>query len=116
MARKKLERVPDLEKAKTRAAGAKSISPTLDLGNGITLAEYETVIDSTDAKVSAYNTQLSIVDDLYNGCVDQIRILRDWNEKVLLGVKSKFGADSSEYEMAGGVRKSERKKPRKSPK
>ena len=116
MARKKLERVRDLEKAKTRAAGVRSISPTLDLGNGATLVAYEAVIDSADAKVSAYNTQLSIVDDLYNGCIEELQILRDWNEKILLGVKSKFGADSSEYEMAGGVRKSERKKPRKSPK
>ena len=52
MARKKLERVPDLEKAKTRAAGAKSISPTLDLGNGTTLVAYQAVIDSETLKLA----------------------------------------------------------------
>ena len=116
MARRKLERVRDFEKAKTRVAGVKSISPTLDLGNGITVVGYEAVIDSVDTKISAYNTHLSIVDDLYNGCIAELQILKDWNEKILLGVKSKFGANSSEYEMAGGVRKSERKKPKKSTK
>jgi hypothetical protein len=34
---------------------------------------------------------------------------------MLNGVASKFGTDSSQYEMAGGVRKSERKKPNRNP-
>jgi hypothetical protein len=32
---------------------------------------------------------------------------------MLAGVVSKYGRDSNEYEMAGGVRTSERKKPKK---
>ncbi len=37
--------------------------------------------------------------------------LKDWNGRMLAGVGSEFGKDSPEYEAAGGVRKSERKKP-----
>jgi hypothetical protein len=36
MARKKLTKVPDLDKGRTRLASIKSIETALDLGNGIT--------------------------------------------------------------------------------
>ena len=39
--------------------------------------------------------------------------LSDWNRRVLSAVEAQFCADSSEYEMVGGTRKSERKKPSK---
>jgi len=111
MGRKKLERVPALDKARTRLAGTKSISPDLDLGNGLTNASYEEQIVLTEKSVSRYNTSLSTTDDLYNDAQAQIKKLNDWNSRILIGVASKFTTDSSEYEMAGGVRKSERKKP-----
>jgi hypothetical protein len=65
-----------------------------------------------ETKLQAYNTVLSTIDDLYNGCIGQISVLKDWHERVLSGVAPKFGKKSSQYKMAGGVRKSERKKPR----
>ena len=37
--------------------------------------------------------------------------MRTWTSRALDGVKFKYGSDSSQYEMAGGVRQSERKKP-----
>lgn len=37
--------------------------------------------------------------------------LKDLSERVLLGVATRYGKDSDEYEMAGGIRKSERKRP-----
>ena len=57
-----------------------------------------------------YNTALSTIDDLYSICIAQIDVIRDWNERVLTGVATKYGKNSSQYEMAGGKRKSERKK------
>ena len=111
MARKKLVRVPDLEKGRTRLASIKSIDAALDLGNGITAAGYGTQLDLCGAKLSKYNTALSTIDDLYNDCIAQIDVVKDWNERVLNGVASKYGKNSSQYEMAGGVKKDERKKP-----
>jgi hypothetical protein len=61
-------------------------------------------------KLATYNTALSTIDDLYNECIAQIDVVRDWNDRVLTGVATKFGKNSSQYEMAGGVKKSERKK------
>jgi hypothetical protein len=48
---------------------------------------------------------------LYNKFQAEITKLKDWNERMLAGVATAYGKDSSEYEQAGGVRKSERKKP-----
>lgn len=109
MARRKLGRVLDLEKGKKRLAAVKSIDPALDLGNGIEVLKYETEVTKMDTKLQAYNTALSTVDGLYNECVAQRDVLKDWNERVLTGVATKYGKNSSEYEMAGGVKKSERK-------
>lgn len=111
MARKKLVRVIELDKARTRLAAVKSIDPVLDFGNEITLALYETEITNLNEKLNLYNTALSTVDDLYNATTAQITVVNDLSERVLIGVANKYGKNSSEYEMAGGVRKSERKKP-----
>jgi hypothetical protein len=111
MARKKMVRLLDLDKGKTRLSAIKSIDEKLDLANGITAANYETQINLYAAKVDKYNTTLSTIDDLYNECMEQKVVLKDWNERVLTGVATKFGKKSSQYEMAGGVKKTERKKP-----
>lgn len=111
MARRKLARVLDLEKGRTRLAAVKSISAELDLGNDITAPNYETEINLLSTKLNTYNTALSTIDDLYNECIAQIDVLKDWNERILTGVATKYGKNSSQYEMAGGKKKSERKKP-----
>lgn len=116
MARKKLVRVLDLEKGTTRLAAVKSIDTALDLGNGINVANYETQVNLLSTKLSAYNTALSTIDDLYNACISQIDVVKDWNERILTGVATKYGKNSSQYEMAGGKKKSERKKPTPKPK
>jgi uncharacterized protein YukE len=116
MARKKLVRVLVLEKGITRLSAIKSIDQTLDLSNGITVANYETEVNDLTTKLSTYNTALSTIDDLYNVCIAQIEVLKDWNERMLTGVATKYGKNSSQYEMAGGRKKSERKKPIAKPK
>jgi uncharacterized protein YukE len=100
-------------KAKTRLAGLKSIDPALDLGNGMTNAAFEAVIKQTDDSVDDYNTTLSSLDDKLNTIKGNELTLTDWYERMLLGVGTRYGKNSTEYEMAGGTRKSERKKPRK---
>ena len=110
MARRKLARVIDLEKGNTRLAAVKSINGALDLGSGITLGNYETQLNALATKLSAYNTALSTIDSLYNDCIAQIEVIKDWNERVLTGVATMYGKNSTEYEMAGGRKKSERKK------
>ena len=113
MGRRKLERNPTLDKANARQAGIKSIDPKLDLGKGLTMDNYTAQIKATSDSVNDYNTTLSTVDEKYNRFKAEVAKLRDWNERMLSGVGSAYGKDSSEYEKAGGVRKSEKKKPKR---
>ena len=113
MARKKLVRVPTLDKANARISGIKSIDPALDLNDGLTVDNYQLQIKKTKDRIDEYNTTLSTIDDLYNESLAEIELLKDWNERILNGVASKYGTNSSQYEMAGGVRKSERKRPKR---
>ncbi|NJL36271.1 MAG: hypothetical protein HC899_05550 [Leptolyngbyaceae cyanobacterium SM1_4_3] len=99
-----------VEQAERRIAGLESINATLDLGNGLTLSTFEEMIEEAKEKLRAYNTILSSVDVAYNQTLEADRALQELSERVLLGVASKYGKDSHEYEMAGGVRKSERKR------
>lgn len=96
-----------------RATGIKSFAPTLDLGNGTTMTGYEAAIKKLADSIDDYNSTLSLLDGKLNTIVEDERILQDWNERMLSGVGSRYGKDSDEYEMAGGTRKSERRKPSK---
>ena len=112
MARRKLNRVLDLEKGKSRLAGLKSIKKDLDFGDNLSVVGYETQLSLLETNLKTYNQALSTIDDLYNKCIAQIDVVKDYSERMLSGVALKYGKESSEYEMAGGTRKSERKKPK----
>jgi hypothetical protein len=51
------------------------------------------------------------MDDSSNRFDAQENLMADWNRRVLSAVEAQYGPDSSEYEMVGGTRKSERKRP-----
>jgi len=99
-----------LEKAERRAASLQSINANLDLGNGLTLEEFMKQIQGLRSKVNHYNTLLSSIDEAYNDLTNAEKALADIHERMLAGVAAKYGRDSNEYEMAGGKRKSERKR------
>ena len=99
-----------MEAAKIRAASLESIDKALDLGNGLTLASYNGAIATTEGQLNTYNTKLSELDDLLNRLQAGEKALADLTERMLAGVGSKFGKNSSEYEKAGGKRKSEIKR------
>jgi hypothetical protein len=99
-----------LDKASQRADGLKTIDPALDLG-GVTLAEFNTRIGKLTADISAYNVLMTQLDVMTNDLKAQEKTLSEYSNRMLSGVATRFGKDSNEYEAAGGVRKSERKKP-----
>lgn len=100
-----------LAKAVARAAGIKSIDGALDLGGGLTLAAFNTAIANAQTTLADYNQALATVDDKLNVHNAAEAILKDLSERMLAGVAARYGKNSSEYEQAGGVRKSERKSP-----
>lgn len=110
MARKKLARIKQLDLAEARLASIISIDPALDMGGVVSVSNFQKTIDSFTDLLKRYNATLSTVDDLYNQCNQGLLDLQDLSKRMLAGVASKYGTDSSQYEMAGGTRKSERKK------
>jgi hypothetical protein len=98
------------ELAITRLAALKSIDTKMDLGNGLSVALYENAITDLRTKIDDYNTYLSLVDEKKNLIAESESKLQDLSERMLAGVASKFGKNTDEYEKAGGVKKSDRKK------
>ncbi|WP_026082345.1 hypothetical protein [Mastigocladopsis repens] len=99
-----------LEKAARRAASINSIDPNLDLGNGLTLPAFSTLIETMRTRENAYNSALSQLDKLYREMLQTERELGDMAEHMLLGVATRYGKSSVEYGMAGGVPKNQRRK------
>ncbi|MFN6568288.1 hypothetical protein [Dendronalium sp. ChiSLP03b] len=99
-----------LDKAEVRLASIKSISPSLDVGEGLTVKDYTNKIESLRQSIEAYNTTLSTIDVLLTQIVENEKDLADYSDKILRGIAYKFGNNSHEYQMAGGTRKSDRKR------
>ena len=97
-----------LEKAELRSAGLKAIDPSLDFGNDLTVSHMASLMEQLRSKIDAYNTALAIIDSSKTDIETLEKTLGDLSEKMLIGVAFKYGKDSREYGMAGGVRKSER--------
>lgn len=99
-----------LGKAEIRLASIKSISPTLDVGEGLTVKDYTEKIDSLRKSIEAYNTTLSTIDVLLTQIIENEKDVADYSEKMLRGIAYKYGSNSHEYQRAGGTRKSDRKR------
>ncbi len=83
------------------------IHPNLDLGNGLTMKTYQAAIDTHQANLDNYNRAISTITELALSFEESDKMLRDINERMLLGVGAVYGKDSKEYGTAGGKRKSE---------
>ena len=106
---------PALVVARARLAGLNKINPAPSLGPTLTPQAYQAVMDDTVAIEDSHSQLAAQMDDSSNRFDAQNDLLSDWNRRVLSAVEAQFGPDSSEYEMVGGTRKSERKKPSKKP-
>lgn len=100
-----------LDNAQRRVAGMKSIAPDLDLGDGLTVSHFTQQIELLQSQLGTYNEFLSFADRALSTVEDTERQLRNLSERMLIAVAARYGKDSYEYEMAGGTRKSERKRP-----
>lgn len=99
-----------LETGRQRLAGLKSITPAPDFGATLTLVSYEADITSLSDKLDSYNEKLSALDSLQNELDTAETALREKNTRILSAAEAHYGPDSSEYEQAGGTRRSDRKR------
>ncbi|MDZ8068259.1 MAG: hypothetical protein RMY64_21950 [Nostoc sp. DedQUE08] len=101
-----------LTKAERRIEGMQTINPELDFSNGFSIATYNTKVVELREKLAAYNQAQAVVNKTHNALIEAERELNTYSEQMLLNVASHYGKNSDEYEMAGGTRRSDRKKPR----
>jgi hypothetical protein len=99
-----------LEKADLRLQSIKSINPTLDLGNGLSVTAYETLIDATQTKLDEYNQLLASLDEKSVNLREKEKQVGSFSERMLAGVAARYGKDSAEYAQAGGVRRGDMKR------
>ncbi|BAZ51533.1 hypothetical protein NIES4103_41900 [Nostoc sp. NIES-4103] len=97
-----------LEKAELRSSSLKAVDANMDFGDTRNLQNLTQLIEQLRTRIDAYNTALSVIDSSKTEIEKLEKNLADLTDKMLLGVAFKYGKDSVEYEMAGGVRKSER--------
>ncbi|MDZ7995396.1 MAG: hypothetical protein RM022_017865 [Nostoc sp. EfeVER01] len=97
-----------LEKAELRSAGLKAIDSNMSFGDDCDLQNLSQAIEQLRTMLDAYNTALTVIDSSKTKIDAMEKTLRNLTDKMVRGVAFKYGKDSSEYEMAGGVRESER--------
>ena len=100
-----------IRNAAARAAGMKSIAPTLDFGADLTVLEFETTVGEVREKQANYNTKLSEADEARNVFEAAEARLADLSGRMLAAAAARFGRTSNEYVKAGGTRKVDRKHP-----
>ncbi|OUL27136.1 hypothetical protein BV378_10745 [Nostoc sp. RF31YmG] len=101
-----------LTKAERRIEGMQMINPQLDFGDGLSIASYNNKILEIRDKLTAYNQARAMVEKTQNALSQAESELNTLSEKMLLSIASRYGKTSDEYGMAGGTRRSTRRKAR----
>jgi hypothetical protein len=99
---------PVLEKTEQRLLGFQSINPHLDFGDSVSLEHLTQLTTQLNSKLNQYNLMLHDIDSAKDEIETLEKTIRETSERLVNGVAFKYGKDSREYEMAGGVRKSDR--------
>ena len=99
-----------LEVTRQRLAGLKKIDSAPDFGGNLNAAGGQALITDFTNELDSYNQNTAALDEQQNLVDTKEDTAADWNKRVLAAVGAKYGTDSSEYEMVGGTRLSERKR------
>ncbi|GAX40497.1 hypothetical protein NIES4075_14630 [Tolypothrix sp. NIES-4075] len=97
-----------LEKAEFRAAGLKAIDSSMDFGDNCDLQNLTQSIEQLRTMIDSYNAALAVIDSSKTKIDEMEKSLSNLSDKLVRGVAFKYGRNSSEYEVAGGVRESDR--------
>lgn len=103
---------PTLEDALRRLERIKAIEPLPNFGTGFSITDYENNLEELGSILGLYNTTIGAADQLATQLKIKEKSIRDMRERVLTAIAFIYGKDSDEYVAAGGIRKSERKRPR----
>ena len=123
MAYRNKEKSPIVEKAEDRAAGMKTVDEKKgskqNYGTSaapLTIDEFNTQIQSVENKRKEGNDTLKKMDQINNEYEAEENKLQQMFTQILASAVSVVGDDSDEYELLGGTKRSERKRPVRKPK
>jgi hypothetical protein len=91
-----------LEKAQNRLHGLQSVHPAIDLGNGLSLQSFATLIETSSNQLQANNIALSEADRTRIEFAETEAAVAAMASRILSAIAATYGRDSKEYEMAGG--------------
>ncbi|HTL88856.1 MAG TPA: hypothetical protein VL134_05595 [Leptolyngbya sp.] len=97
-----------LDKGQIRILKLTAIDPKMDFGNNHNLAVLSTQIEQLHTTLTAYNTTIAQLNATKLELDEMERRMGDLLDQLMTGVSAKYGNDSREFEMAGGIRKSDR--------
>ncbi|MBG1259082.1 hypothetical protein [Nostoc commune] len=97
-----------LEKAEFRVAGLKAIDPNINFNDTYNLQNLTQLIEQFHNTLDRYNADIAMIDSSKTKLDEMEKTLNQVSDKMLMGVGFKYGKNSNEYELAGGVRDSER--------
>ena len=97
-----------LEKTEERMIGFRSIDANLNFDDSINLTYLTSLTTQLRDQVNQYNMLLAELDTAKGDMEILEKSIREISERMVSGIAFRYGKDSREYEMAGGVRKSDR--------
>ncbi len=104
--RKRSSRI--LEKAEFRVAGLKAIDPNIHFDDTCNMQKLIQLIEEFHNMLDDYNAAIAMIDSSKKKLDEMEKTLSQISDKMLMGVGFKYGKNSNEYELAGGVRDSDR--------
>jgi hypothetical protein len=105
-----------LEDAQHWAVNLKTINTNLELNDSLTLENFNAEIERLRLQLESYNSLLTQIDVAQTELTKSEEWLKHLAADMLTGVAFKYGKDSYEYQMAGGTRRSDRKRVVRKPK
>jgi hypothetical protein len=97
-----------LEKAEQRLFGFRTIDPNLTFGDTLSINELSLLTTQLRNQLNQYNMLLTELDTARVDMATLEKTVNEISERLMNGVAFKYGKDSREYEISGGVRKSTR--------
>jgi chromosome condensin MukBEF ATPase and DNA-binding subunit MukB len=97
-----------LTQAETRILGLKTVNPNLDFGNDRSITQLNLRATELREKLADYNDAIAALESKKNELRTLEKEVNELSSIMLKGVGFQYGQDSYEYELAGGVRTSDR--------
>lgn len=94
-----------IQRAQLDVANIKSVAPNFDLGDGISLAALETLIDETEAEIEALNIAIVTIATKRRIIQEKEKEIVDLSQRLRLGVGSKCGKNSPQYKIVNQAAK-----------